>query len=51
MKDVDLRPLEELFRAEVFKMLKKAGKINDELTNKLLKWKHSGFKELHGVHG
>ena len=41
MKDVDLNSLEELFRAEVFKILKKAGKINDELINKLLGWKHS----------
>jgi len=49
MKDVDLKPLEELFRAEVFKMLKKAGKINDELINKLLGWKHSGFSVNNGV--
>ncbi len=43
MKDVDLKPLEELFRAEVFKMLKMEGKITDELINKLSAWKHSGF--------
>ena len=30
MKDVDLKPLEELFRAEVFTFLKKEGKISDE---------------------
>jgi len=34
MKDVDLKPLEELFRAELFKMLKKEGKITDEIVNK-----------------
>jgi len=49
MKNVDLKPLEDLFRAEVFKMLKKAGKINDELINKLLGWKHSGFSVNNGV--
>ncbi len=30
-------------------MLKKAGKINDELINKLSKWKHSGFSVDNGV--
>lgn len=49
MKDVDLKPLEELFRAEVFKFLKKKGKITDELINKLLKWRHSGFSIDNGV--
>ncbi len=43
MPDVDLKPLEELFRAEVFKMLKKEEKITDEIINLLLSWKHSGF--------
>jgi len=43
MKDLDLKPLEELFRAEVFKMLRTASKIGHELISKLLKWKHSGF--------
>jgi len=36
MKDVDLKPLEELFRAEVFKMLRTAGKIGDELISSSL---------------
>ena len=49
MKDVDLKPLEELFRAEVFKFLKKEGKITDELINKLLKWRFSGFSINNGV--
>ena len=31
MPDIDTKPLEELFRAEVFKMLKKEEKITDEL--------------------
>jgi len=49
MKDVDLKPLEELFRAELFKMLKKEGKITDEIINKLSTWKHSGFSVDNGV--
>ena len=32
-----------LFRAELFRFLKKEGKIKDELVNKLIKWRHSGF--------
>ena len=43
MKDVDLKPLEGLFRAELFRFLKREGKITDELINKLMKWRHSGF--------
>ncbi|MEE8415252.1 MAG: transposase [Desulfobacterales bacterium] len=43
MKDMDLKPLELLFRAEVFSFLKKEGKITDELIGKLMKWKFSGF--------
>jgi len=49
MRKVDLKPLEELFRALIFKMLKKEGKINQDLINKLLKWKHSGFNIHNGV--
>ena len=49
MKDVDLKPLEELFRAQVFKMLKKEGKITNEIINKLSTWKHSGFSVDNGV--
>jgi hypothetical protein len=49
MKDVDLKPLEELFRAEVFRFLKKEGKITEELINKLSKWRHSGFSVDNGV--
>jgi len=49
MKDVDLKPLEELFRAEVFKFLKKEGKITDELIKKLSAWRHSGFSIDNGV--
>ena len=49
MKEVDLKPLEALFRAELFTFLKKEGKITDELINKLLKWRHSGFSIDNGV--
>ncbi len=48
MRDVDLKPLEELFRAEVFKFLKKEGKITDEVVNKLMKWRYSGFSVDNG---
>ena len=49
MRKVDLKPLEELFRALIFKMLKKQGKINQDLINKLLNWKNSGFNVHNGV--
>ena len=43
MPDVDLKPLEEIFRANVFKMLKEEGKIADDIIKKLMNWRHSGF--------
>jgi len=49
MKDVNLKPLAELFRAELFRFLKKEGKITDDLINKLIKWRHSGFSVDNGV--
>ena len=49
MKDVDLKPLEELFRNEIFKFLRKEGKISDEIIRKLSAWKHSGFSIDNGV--
>jgi len=49
MRETDLKPLEDLFRAEVFKFLKKEGKINDELIQKLMNWRHSGFSVDNGV--
>ncbi len=48
MRNVDLSPLENLFRAEVFKFLGKEGKITDELIQKLLGWRHSGFSINNG---
>jgi len=35
MRQTDLKPLEDLFRVEVFKFLRKEGKITDELIQKL----------------
>ena len=49
MPEVDLKPLEELFRANLFNMLKKEGKVNDDLINKLMEWRHSGFSVHNGV--
>ncbi len=46
--DVDLKPLEDIFRASVFKMLKDEGKINDNTINKLMGWRHSGFSVHNG---
>jgi len=37
------KELEEIFRAKVLTMLKKEGKINQELIEKLMNWRHSGF--------
>jgi len=40
---INLKPLEEIFRANLLKMLKNEGRINDEIINNLLSWKNSGF--------
>ena len=50
MPDVGLRPLQEMFRAAVLKMLKREGKIDDAFIRMLLKWRHvSGFNIHNGV--
>ena len=49
MPGVDLKPLEDMFRASVFKMLKEEGKIGDDLINRLMGWRHSGFSVHNGV--
>jgi hypothetical protein len=41
--DFDPNALEEAFRYEVLKMLKKEGKINDAIIENMLSWHHSGF--------
>ncbi len=37
------KDLEDLFRYEVFKMLKSEGKINDVIIENMMNWHHSGF--------
>jgi len=49
MPGIDLRPLEEIFRSSIFKMLKEEGKIGDDLINRLMGWRHSGFSVHNGV--
>jgi len=38
-----MKELEEIFRSKVLAMLKGEGKISDELIEKLMNWRHSGF--------
>jgi hypothetical protein len=42
-----IEPLAELFRANVLKMLKRKGKIDDEFIAKLLAWKHNSSFSVH----
>jgi len=37
------KDLEDLFRHEVFKLLRAGGKINDAIIENMLNWRHSGF--------
>lgn len=37
------KDLEDIFRIEVFRMLKKEGKINDAVIENMMNWHHSGF--------
>ena len=39
----DTVELEDLFRHEVFKMLKSEGKINELIIENMTGWRHSGF--------
>jgi hypothetical protein len=45
---VRTRPLEQLFRARVIKMLVEEGLLAEDMARKLLKWKHSGFSVHNG---
>jgi len=46
---IDLKPLKELFRAEVLSMLKTEGLIDDAFIRKIMKWQHaSGFSAHKG---
>jgi hypothetical protein len=40
------RDLEELFRHEVFKMLKSEGKVTDVIIENMMNWRHSGFNVM-----
>ena len=42
------KPLEEVFRHKVFKMLLSKGKITEDLVDMLMKWRHSGFNVFFG---
>ncbi len=49
MPEVDLEPLEDIFHANILKMLKDEGKTGDDLINKLMSWRHSGFSVHNGI--
>lgn len=50
MRKVSIKPLTVLFRAEVLKMLKKEGLIDDKFVAMIMKWRHtSGFSVDNGV--
>jgi hypothetical protein len=49
MRNIDIKPLEEIFKANIFKMLKKEEKVDDDLIRKISGWKHSGFSVHNGV--
>jgi DTW domain-containing protein YfiP len=43
LPNTDPKQLEEIFRSKVPGMLKAEGKINDQVIEKLMAWRHSGF--------
>ena len=50
MPKIDIHPLAKLFRANILKILKKEGRIDDGLIEKIMKWRHnSGFSVHNGV--
>jgi mannitol/fructose-specific phosphotransferase system IIA component len=40
--------IEEIFRPRILAMLKRKGKIADDLIQKLMNWRHSGFSVYAG---
>jgi len=44
----DTKPLEEIFRHKVFKMLLSKGMIMEDQVNMLMNWRHSGFNVFCG---
>ena len=47
MPKMDLRPLRELFRADVLKMVKKKGLIDDTFIKMLMSWHHVSDFNVH----
>jgi hypothetical protein len=47
MPKADLRPLAELFRPHVLKMLKKKGLIDDAFISMIMKWRHTSAFSVH----
>ena len=45
---VSTKPLEQMFRVRVIKMLVEEELLAEELARKLLSWKHSGFSVHNG---
>jgi hypothetical protein len=44
----EMKQLEEIFRSSILAMLKRKGKIADDLIGKLMNWRHSGFSVYAG---
>jgi hypothetical protein len=44
----ETKPLEEIFRLRVFKMLLSKGKITEDMVDMVMKWRHSGFNVFCG---
>ena len=44
----EMKQLEEIFRSRILAMLKRKGKIVDDLIQKLMNWRHSGFSVYAG---
>lgn len=50
MPRIDLKPLQEIFRARVLAMMRKEGRIDDIFIHKIMKWRHtSGFSAHNGM--
>jgi hypothetical protein len=44
----EMKQLEKIFRSSILVMLKRKGKIADDLIQKLMNWRHSGFSVYAG---
>jgi hypothetical protein len=43
-----MKQLAEIFRSRILAMLKRKGRIADDLIQKLMNWRHSGFSVYAG---